>query len=351
MPVATVRHLVAVLFAVCLFALAGAARADDDGLYVGSVPVNNQSDSERASGMQRALLQVIVKLTGQRDAARMPQVRGLLGAAGRMALDSRFTTETDSRNGAPIYRQRMVVRFDHNAVDGLIAGSGLPTWPGPRAPVVLWMVINDGHGPRLVGAAQTSVVKSLTDRAGERGLHMVLPAGSPLETQVALLATSVGPVQAIVLPSANYGPIQLLGRLNRTAAGWRAQWIVFDGGTELARWGETNADARLAMADGADAAADVLAKKYAKVVAAGAAGTFAIEIDGIRNGDDYVRAMGYLQSLGIVRKIVLTGTSGDGLRMQLDLSTGVEGLRSVVAVGQVLEADADPARTVFHLRP
>lgn len=351
MPAAHVRHLLFALFVLCLLACAGMARADDDGLYVGSVPVNNQSDSERASGVQRALAQVIVKLTGQRDAARLPQVRGLLGAAGRLALDTRFTTETDSRNGAPIYRQRMVVRFDHNAVDGLIAGTGLPSWPGPRAPAVLWLVINDGHGPRLVGAAHAGVVKSLLDRGSERGVQFVLPAGSPLEAQAALMATSTGPVNAVVLPSANYGPMQLLGRLNRTPAGWRAQWIVFDGGAELARWGETNADARLAMADGADAAADVLAKKYAKVVAAGAAGTFAVEIDGIHTGTDYVRAMGYLQSLGIVRRIVLLGTSGDGLRMQLDLATGLEGLRNVVAVGQVLEADTDPTRTAFHLRP
>lgn len=351
MPAALARHLAALLLAVGLFVFAGVARAEDDSLYVGSVPVNNQGDSERASGMQRALLQVIVKLTGQRDAARLPQVRGLLGGAGRMAQETRFTTETQTLNGAPVYRQHMVVRFDHGAVDGLIAGAGLPTWPAPRAPVVLWLVIDDGHGPRLVGSAHTQVVKSLTERGNDRGIRFVLPAGSPMESQVALLATGIGPAQAVVLPSANYGPMQLLGRLTRTAAGWRAQWTLLDGGAELARWGETHPDARLAMADAADATADALARKYAKVVAAGPAGSYAVEIDGIRNGDDYVRVMGYLQGIGIVRRIVLVGTTDDGLRMQLDLATGLEGLRSVVTVGQVLEADADPTRAAFHLRP
>ena len=67
--------------------------------------------------------------------------------------------------------------------------------------------------------------------------------------------------------------------------------------------------------------------------------------------DDYVRTMGYLEGIGIVRKIVLLGATDDRLRMQLDLSTGMEGFRSVIGVGQVLEADADPNGTVFHLRP
>jgi hypothetical protein len=63
--------------------------------------------------------------------------------------------------------------------------------------------------------------------------------------------------------------------------------------------------------------------------------------------------MGYLEGLGIVRKIVLIDAVDDRLRMQLELSTGMEGFRSVVAVGQVLELEADSASgsPVFRLRP
>ncbi|HTA65672.1 MAG TPA: DUF2066 domain-containing protein [Xanthomonadaceae bacterium] len=346
-----VRRFFVGLLATCLLAIAGIALADDTSLYEGSVLVNNQGEGEKAGAEQRALLQVIVKLTGQRNAASLPEVRGLLGSAGKMVIDSHFTADSETINGAPIYRQRLVVQFDHSAVDALIAGSGLPTWPAPRAPVVLWLVIDDGHGPRLVGSAHTSVVKSLTDRANDRGLGFVLPAGTPVESQIALLASGVGPAQAVVLPSAAYGPMQLIGRLTRTTAGWNAQWALLDGGIEAGRWSETNPDARVAMANAADGAADALAKKYAKVVAGGPSGTFTVEIDGLHGSEDYVRAMGYLEGIGIVRKIVLLSAKDDRLRMQLDLSTGMEGFRSVIAVGQVLEPDVDPASTVFHLHP
>ncbi len=345
-----VRPFAVVLLALCLLALSGMAWADGGGLYEGSVVVNNQAD--RANATQRALLQVIGKITGQRNAASLPQVRGLLGNAGKIALDSHLTTESDTYNGMPVYHQRLVVRFDQGAVDGLIAGAGLPSWPGPRSPVALWLVIDDGHGPRLVGSAYKNVAKSLTERGADRGVTFVLPSGTPMESQVALLASGIGPAQAVVLPSAAYAPMQLVGRLTRTAAGWKAHWTLLDGGIDLASWSQVNPDARVAMADGADAAADALAKKYAKLVAAGPAGSFAVQIQGVRNADDYVRVMGYLEGLGIVHKIVLIGTGdNDTLRLQLDLATGMEGLRNVVAAGAVLDADVDPANPVFHLRP
>jgi hypothetical protein len=155
----------------------------------------------------------------------------------------------------------------------------------------------------------------------------------------------------VVLPSGSYGSTQLVGKLARNAGGWNAQWVLLDGGVELNRWNEANPDARLAMANGADGAADALVKKHVRAVAGGPAGTFTIEIDGLRNSDDYVRAMGYLESIGVVRRIELLGAVDDRLRMQLDLSTGIEGFRNVVAVGQVLEMETDGASPVFRLRP
>ena len=347
------RHAIASLFLVTGLFVFGAAHGDDASLYEGSALVNTQGGGERAGALQRALVQVIVKVTGQRNAAALPQVHGLLGNASRLVKDSRYSAESETINGAPIYRQKLTAQFDRGAVDALIAGAGLPVWPAPLAPVVLWLVIDDGHGARMVGATHANAAKSLTDRAANRGLTVVIPSATPLESQIALLASGIGPAQAVVLPSAAYGPQQLVGKLVRTASGWNAQWILLDGGVELNRWNETNPDARLAMANAADGAADALARKYARVVSGGPSGSFMIEIDGLRTGDDYVRAMGYLEGLGIVRKIVLISALDDRLRMQLDLSTGMEGFRSVIGVGQVLELEADSASgsPVFRLRP
>ena len=76
-----------------------------------------------------------------------------------------------------------------------------------------------------------------------------------------------------------------------------------------------------------------------------------VEVDGIDSGDEYVRLMGYLQGMGVIRHIVLLDASGDKLRMQLDLANGIEGFRSLVSAGHVLQAAGDGSSAVFRLQP
>ena len=224
--------------------------------------------------------------------------------------------------------------------------------PSPRPVPVLWLVIDDGHGPRMVTGSHLSVVRSLTDRASERGLVFQLPTGTAAESAAGLQAAWMGQSQAVIAPSAAYGStMQLVGKLARTASGWAANWALLDDGVELNRWSEVNPDARAALANAGDVSADTLAKKYSRAVVGGPAGVFAIEVVGLHSGDDYVRMMGYLQSMGVVRHIVLLGANDDHLRMQLDLANGIEGFRSLVAAGRVLQADGDGSQPVFRLKP
>lgn len=340
---------------VLLMVVGGAAqtaRADDLSLYEGSVPVNSQSPAERARALPGALAQVIGKVSGQRNAAASPVVRGLLGQAAQIVQDTRYSSDADTIGGAPVYREKLIARFDRAAVDTLVEGAGLPVWPSPRPVPVLWLVIDDGHGPRMVTSSHLAVVRSLTDRGNDRGLAFQLPTGTAAESAAGLQAAWLGQSQAVIAPSAAYGSsMQLIGKLARTATGWAANWLLLDDGVELNRWSEVNPDARAALANAADVSADTLAKKYSRVVAGGPAGVFKIEIAGLHSGDDYVRMMGYLQSMGVVRHIVLLDASGDRLRMQLDLANGIEGFRSLVAAGRVLESASDSGVPVFRLKP
>lgn len=328
------------------------AQADELSLYEASVPVKSQSPDERARSLPAALAQVIAKVSGQRNAASSPAIRGSLGQATQIVQDTRYATEQQTIAGVPVYGQKMIASFDHDAVDALIAGAGLPVWPSPRPKPVLWLVIDDGKGPRMVNAAHVNVVRSLTDRGSDRGLGFQLPNGSASESAAAMAAAWQGQAQAVSSPSAAYGTsLALVGKLSRGAGGWTASWLLMDGSTELNRWSETNPDARAAMANAADTSADVLARKYARVISGGPAGVFAVEVDGIDSGDEYVRLMGYLQGMGVIRHIVLLDASGDKLRMQLDLANGIEGFRSLVSAGHVLQAAGDGSSAVFRLQP
>ena len=62
-------------------------------------------------------------------------------------------------------------------------------------------------------------------------------------------------------------------------------------------WQTSDADARRAMAGGADGAADALFKRYARAGSGGSPGVYRVHILGIHDAEDYLRVMGYLLSL------------------------------------------------------
>src|SRR4249919_181515 len=327
-------------------------RAGARGMYEAEVNVNGQGETERNTAFARAMSQVLGKLTGNRSAAAMPGVGQELRHARDYVKSYDYRQdEGRSATGAPTYTTTLIVRFDQEQVDGIAATLGLPIWAEPRPKPVLWLAINDGRGPRLVALAQTNAARAVLDRAQERGYRLGLPSGSAAE-QAAVGAIWRGDTAAIARLSSRYSPpMQLIGKLYRaTGSGWTAEWTFVDGGKVLSTWTATQPDARRAMASGADGAADALSKKYAKrSTAAGTPGRYTVQIDGIRSSEDYVRAMSYLQGLTVVRGIAPMRANAENLTLELDLITGLPGLKRALGNGEVLGADEGDA-PVLHLR-
>ncbi len=313
-------------------------RAGGQGMYEAEVPVSSQSESERRAGFARGLAQVLGKLSGDRSAASRPGVgREMRRAEDFVAGYDYRQDESRSVSGAPSYRTTLVMRFRPDDVDGVAAALGLPVWPQPRPKPVMWLAIDDGRGPRLVSTAQGNVARPVLDRAIERGYRLGLPAGNAAE-QAAAGAIWRGDVAAIARISARYAPpMQLVGKLFREGSGWQADWIFVDGGRVLSRWSTTDADARRAIASGADGAADALTKRYARASAAGPAGVQRVVFTGIDSAQDYIRLSAYLQSTSVVRGIRPLRAQGDRLEVELDLLTGLPGLRRVLDAELLVE--------------
>ncbi|WP_425493774.1 DUF2066 domain-containing protein [Noviluteimonas lactosilytica] len=321
------------------------------GLYEAEVNVNGQGPAERSAGFARAMTQVLGKLTGDRSASSRPGVGQELRRADEYVKSYDYRQdEGRSATGAPTFTTTLIVRFEPEQIDGLAATLGLPVWPEPRPKPVLWLAIDDGRGPRLVALAQTNAARAVLDRALERGYRLGLPSGSAAE-QAAVGAIWRGDTAAIARLSSRYSPpMQLIGKLYRAPeGGWTAEWTFVDTGKVLSTWTATQPDARRAMATGADGGADALSKKYAKrSTAAGEPGRYTVQIDGIRSNEDYLRLMSYLQGLPVIRGMVPVRAAPDGLVLELDLLTGMPGLKSTIARGDVLLAEEDTP--VLHLR-
>jgi hypothetical protein len=330
----------------------------DPALYQADVELHSQGAGERRAAAARALALVLVKLTGQPSATGNPVVRRAMGKADALVVDSRSTeTVSDQQGntaigGAPVYKTLMTFAFDPAGVDALIAGAGLPYWGGGRPRPLLWLAIDDGRGARLVNSQQLAVVKPLATRGLERGLRFGLPSGTAIEQAAVqtIWAQSLAPMLPL---SARYGEqTQLLGRVYRSGTGWTADWVLGEGETELARWSYSDPSPQRAIASGADGAADAIARRDARALDMGQPGTLVVTIAGLRDSGDYLRAMGYLQTLAVVRSVTVLDASPEQLTLSLDLAVGPDGFARFVGAGSTLEADplATPEAPRFLLR-
>jgi hypothetical protein len=314
-------------------------RAQADGAYSAEVPVAGQGEAERNGAMARALAQVLGKLSGDRAAAGRPGVGQELRRAKDYVTgyDYRQDEGVSQSTGAPTFQTTLIVNFDQAKVEGLASTLGLPIWPQPRPKPVLWMAIDDGSGPRLVGLAQANAARAALNRAIERGYKLGLPTGNAAE-QASVGAIWRGDAAAVARVSSRYSPpMQLIGKIYRVkTGGWKGDWSFVDGGKVLGSWSNSDPDARKVMSGGADGAADALMKRYAKRSVAGPPGTYRVVFSGVRSADDYIRLAGYLQGLAVIRKITPIRATPDTLEYDLELLSGLPGLKRMTDAGDTL---------------
>ena len=312
-------------------------RAQAQGAYQAEVAVRNQTEGERDKAFARALARVLGNVTGDDGAAQRPGVRDELARASDYVDGYDYRQDEGlSATGAPSFQTMLVARFCQSEVDELVAMLGLPSWPQPRPKPVLWLAIDDGSGPRLVGLGQVNAARAALDAAKSRGYALGLPAGNAAE-MAAVGAIWRGDTAAIASLSKRYSPpMQLIGKLQRSAGGWRADWTFVDSGRVLSSWQTSNMDARKAMAGGADGAADALFKRYAKAGTAGPPGVYRVRVVGVDNADDYLRLAGYLDDLSLVRRITPAAAAPDALELDLELASGIAGFSRYVSRGGTL---------------
>jgi hypothetical protein len=319
--------------------------------YTAEVPVLSESAGERQVALGRALAQVVVRLTGNSQAAANAVVRRAAAHAEDMLTDSQYRQDNETVNGVPVFKTTLVASFDMDGVDALIAGAGLKYWSGNRPRPLLWLAIDDGRGPRLVTGQQLNVVKPLATRGLERGLRFLLPAGSAAEQAAVGSIWNLDSAAVQTLTARYNNDTQLIGKMYRSVSGWSAWWVLSRAGTELGRWPVTNADPRLVIASGADPVADALAKREAVALNAGPAGVVTIEIESVSGQGEFLKAMAYLETLAIVRRVVVIDVSPERMRLALDLGVGLKGFHSLVDNGSVLrsaDGSGDAARFVVQ---
>jgi hypothetical protein len=319
-------HWLALLPA-CLLAVAARAVTVTD-LYETAQPV----DGSRDAAFVEALKTVVVRVSGQRD------------AAARLAAEINNPRKYVQRFGFTADGV-LEVGFDSVSVDRMLSDAGLPIWGHERPATLVLLGIEDNAGTRWVDADSTGAVRerdAITRVARQRGLPLKWPLMDS-QDRAGLGADAASASGALLETAARYGAnAALVGH----AQGGSVRWTLVSA--------DGVAEASGTLEDGVHLAADTFAHVFA--VSGSSLGSVTLEVSGISDLNAYATTLNYLEAMTLVRGVALEQVSGDTMRFKLAVRGDASTLRRAIALDSRLvpQSTAEPAadgRLAFRFQP
>jgi len=329
-------------------------------LYEVEVAVADQSAGLRGEALQRALQQVLLRVT-ERQALSDEVAQSILRKAGQMALQFRYrlneTHDPVATGTAPLPdRYLLWVLFDDKQVNQVLYRLGVPVWGATRPAMLVWLAVEQQGLRQMVGGDQgTEWQQLLRQAAEERGLPLQLPM-LDRQDQAALTISDLwgGFQQPVLAASDRYqADVVLTGRLYPLSNGlWRASWVLYQQGSPVTWQNEGEYGEQLLRSAILDAG-DHLARRYALLVDPNLESRLTLQVEGVDSLVQYARVVDYLNSIDYVRQVMVQRVAQATVTLQLQVQGDAEGLAQRVRLGRVIRPleSSDPSRLHYQLIP
>lgn len=318
-------------------------------LHSAQVPVADQSNTALASAAQDALAEVLVKVSGNEDVLRHPQIAAALPEA--RGHVQQYAYARDDQGGDGLYAR---FEFDSAYVNRLLTRAGLPLWTANRPRVLVWMVAEMDDARRFVSLAETpDLAAQLITAFERRGVPIQLPLFD-LADATAIGVDNVweqrGPV--IQAASSRYDADNLLlGRAVVVSSGqWTGDWSYLYGGHRLDRSSQAPGAVGF-VRDGAALAAEEMASRYAVAPTGVAHDRIRLVVNGVFAFADYSSIVNWLESLELIEHANVELISGDRVEFGLDAVADAAQLASLIELNDRLQPlETRPGELVYQWR-
>ncbi len=274
-------------------------------LYSVSVPVVDRSESARKAAELDSMKAVLVKVSGSANVVTLAGIIENLPKAAAYIQRYQYQQLPRPINFNGVETQlKFEASFDGRAIERLLQASSASVWGMRRPLVLIWMVINDESGRRIIGSDDDAdLAREWNDAANVRGVPSMLPLYDLEEADAVQVADVYGrfiePLQAV---SKKYGPeAMLVGRLEKNGNVWNGQWTLAHGNLRKNISAEASNRADVLQSVMAQVA-ETFAQKYAVVVDPSKESEVLVKISEIHSTQDYGAVQSLLQSLQVVRQ-------------------------------------------------
>ena len=312
-----------------------AARVSD--LYRQDVLVNNQSEGERTSAMERALTDVLVRVTGQRDVLGLSSVRAAMKKPAVYVQSYSYRTITEDRQR----KLHLQVSFDPTMVNRLLRESNVAIWGSSRPTTIMWLALEEDGRRSLLGAA-ADLPLVMEDHFENRGLPAIQPL-LDFEDSLNISAVDVWGLftDRLEKASTRYSSEAILaGRLRKNGDRYSGRLnMLFRGRSYQVEVDDLVAAGVSSMA--ADLVGGALARHYA-VISSEDSEKPLMQVENINGVEDYAAVTRYLKGLTAVRDVSVYKVAGAGMTLELSIDGTVAQLVDALALGRNLNKTREP---------
>lgn len=308
----------------------------DMNLYSGEALVSSQSAADRNQAVPEALIQVLQKLSGQREIPASPTLDDALKNSNRYLRSYRYSTvDLTGADGVVTGELRLVAQFMQAEVDDIVQQLGLPRWRQERPEVQLWVVIDDGRNRQLKPLEFAYAWESMEQVAAERGLPVGWPELDEEEVQlVDMRLVWGGFTDYLVERGAPEDGVAIVAA-RREGPQWVVRWNLASGGQNLS-WQSSDFELMYALAEGMNLMADQIAMNNAIAASEQGDSVMDLTVGGIKDASAYADCLDYLQNLSLVDSVDVLGANPGIVNFRLHLNASEEYLTDALESGSML---------------
>lgn len=322
------------------------------GLYQATVPVADESAAKRSPAIKQALIQVLVKLTGDRNIRSSSEIVPLIERPEQFVQQFRYR-QVDKQEEQQVQSTELLVQFDETALNEGLRTYGLSIWGKERPSVLVWLAYEQNERRRLVSFEDSPEYLNMLDEdAAARGLSLLFPL-LDLEdsSQISVsdvwggfkdpIANASNRYQADVILTAKV--IQALPNL------WESKWTAYiNDRTES--WTSQGELAEIVLQEGIDELADRIAAQYANT-GSSIAEVIEMLVTDIDDLDKYARALAYLESVQSISSVQVKRVSRNDVMFTLVNRGGLAAIDQSIELGKTLELVNDNDQLTYRLLP
>lgn len=322
------------------------------GLYQATVPVADETAGKRSPAIKQALIQVLVKLTGDRNIRSSSNIVPLIERPERFVQQFRYR-QVEDQEGQSVQSTELLVQFDETALNDGLRSYGLTIWGQERPSVLVWLAHEQNETRRLVSFEDRPEYLNMLDAgAGARGLSLLFPL-LDLEDNSRISVSDVwaGFKEPIAHASNRYQAdviltakiIQVLPNL------WESKWTAYLN-DQTESWTSQSELAEIVLKEGIDELADRIAAQY---VNSGSSVSEVIEllVTDVDNLDKYARALAYLESVQSISSVQVKRVSRNNVIFTLINRGGLGAIDQSIALGKTLELVSNNEQLTYRLLP